>query len=47
LQVTTKKIIEIAFDCGYENLSHFHLVFRRRFGVAPRGYRRQHQSLLR
>ncbi len=39
LTTTTQEIIEIASDCGFENLSYFYRLFRRRFGQSPRQYR--------
>jgi len=34
-----RSISEIAFDCGFENLSHFSRVFRQRFGHSPSALR--------
>ena len=33
------KIIDIAFDCGFGDLSSFNRAFRAEFGVSPRAYR--------
>jgi AraC family cel operon transcriptional repressor len=41
LAETARPIVEIALDCGLNNLSHFYALFRRRFGVSPRKYRLQ------
>lgn len=38
---TAQPIVEIALDCGLNNLSHFYALFRKRFGVSPRKYRLQ------
>jgi AraC family cel operon transcriptional repressor len=38
---TSRPIVDIALDCGLNNLSHFYALFRRRFGVSPRRYRLQ------
>jgi len=46
LRTSTKKIIEICLDCGFQNLAHFYRVFRHHFGKTPREYRRIHQRLL-
>lgn len=46
LRTSTKKIIEICLDCGFQNLAHFYRVFRSHFGKTPREYRRLHQRLL-
>lgn len=34
-------ISEVAYDCAFENLSHFSRVFRERFGVSPVAFRQQ------
>jgi AraC family cel operon transcriptional repressor len=39
LATTTRPIMEIAFDCGLNNLSHFYALFRQRYGISPRRYR--------
>jgi len=36
---TARPIMEIALDCGLNNLSHFYALFRRRYGLSPRRYR--------
>lgn len=41
LCTTSREIIDIAADCGLENLGHFYKIFRRRFGVTPHRYRKQ------
>ena len=38
---TARPIMDIALDCGLNNLSHFYALFRKRFGVSPRKYRLQ------
>ncbi|MBL4575370.1 MAG: helix-turn-helix transcriptional regulator [Opitutaceae bacterium] len=35
LEKETHTIIGVAFSCGYNDLSHFYRLFRRRFGVPP------------
>ena len=37
--ITNRKVSDIAFSCGFNNLSYFHRAFRRRFGVTPAGAR--------
>ena len=39
LGMMARPVTEIAFDVGYENLSHFFHVFRRLNGTSPRRYR--------
>lgn len=41
LMGSARPIVEIALDCGFNNLSHFYALFRKRFGVSPRRYRMQ------
>ena len=35
-----RTVTEIAFDCGFNSPTHFGRVFRARYGVTPREYRR-------
>jgi AraC family transcriptional regulator, dual regulator of chb operon len=39
VSATEKKIIEIALECGFQNLGRFYEVFRREHGMTPREYR--------
>jgi AraC-like DNA-binding protein len=36
-----RKVINIAFECGFSTVSHFHRIFRRRFGRTPGEVRAQ------
>ncbi|MFI5356956.1 MAG: AraC family transcriptional regulator [Opitutales bacterium] len=46
LTETARPIVEIMLDCGFNNLSHFYALFRRRFGMSPRRYRlRAHPTM--
>jgi AraC family cel operon transcriptional repressor len=36
-------LAEIAAECGIENLSHFHRLFREAHGTTPAAWRRRHQ----
>ncbi len=36
-----KSIINIALDCGFENVTYFNRLFKTRFGISPKEYRRQ------
>lgn len=47
LVMTDRPIVRIAAECGLPNLSHFYRLFKTRFGVTPRHYRRGHQALIR
>ena len=47
LRTSTKKILEICFDCGFQNLAHFYRLFGEFAGMTPRTYRLRHQQLLR
>ena len=39
LRNTDKKVDEISFSVGYENVSYFHRLFSARFGMSPKKYR--------
>ncbi|MDE6893211.1 MAG: AraC family transcriptional regulator, partial [Lachnospiraceae bacterium] len=39
LENTNMSVMEIGMSVGYENVSYFHRIFQRRFGVTPRKYR--------
>lgn len=41
---TDRQIIEIAGDCGLDNLSHFYRLFRTHHHTTPRRYRLLHQA---
>jgi len=40
---TDRALTDIALDCGFENLSYFHRLFRDQYGTTPRGYRLRHR----
>lgn len=40
----TRPIIEIAYECGFRNLSNFNRVFRARTGMTPREYRNSYSD---
>jgi AraC family cel operon transcriptional repressor len=46
LEMGDQGILEIALDCGIENLSHFYSLFRARTGSTPRNYRLSHRQPL-
>lgn len=39
LMTTTQSVMEIALSVGYDNISYFHRIFQKRYGVTPRKYR--------
>jgi AraC-like DNA-binding protein len=41
---TERSVTAIAFECGFEELSHFHHSFKDSFGVSPLTYRHQSRS---
>lgn len=40
LQLEPTSVLEIAFDCGFGDISNFNRTFRAEFGVSPTAYRR-------
>ena len=41
LATTTQTVTEAAFQSGFQNLSHFNRLFRQRWGITPRDFRRE------
>lgn len=41
LRSTKEPVTQVAFDCGFEDASHFSKAFKRHFAVAPAAYRQQ------
>ena len=39
LCTTDRKVEDIALAVGYENISYFHRIFRKEYGVSPRQFR--------
>ncbi len=39
LQNTAMSVMDIGLSVGYDNLSYFHRLFQRQYGVTPRRYR--------
>ncbi|MDY0066471.1 MAG: helix-turn-helix transcriptional regulator, partial [Steroidobacteraceae bacterium] len=37
---SARSITEIAFECGFNDASHFSRAFRSRYGLSPREFRR-------
>jgi AraC family cel operon transcriptional repressor len=46
LASSDEEIVDIAFDCGLENLGHFYRLFRTRYGCTPRAYRLQQRTVV-
>lgn len=40
---TDRPVVDVAFDAGFGNLSHFYHLFKRRFELPPARYRRAHR----
>ncbi len=40
LERTDKKVYQVAFECGFENPSHFNRCFKKAIGVTPRQYQK-------
>lgn len=38
------RIVDVAFDCGFGDVSNFNRAFRTEFGVSPRAYQRGHNN---
>jgi len=41
---TSRRVAEIAFECGFESVPHFNRVFSRLTGATPTDYRRPHRK---
>jgi AraC family transcriptional regulator, dual regulator of chb operon len=44
LSNSDEDITNIAMDCGFENLSHFYHLFRKKFDTSPKEFRLRHQK---
>ncbi len=42
---TERGLTDVATDCGFENLSYFHRLFRDQYGTTPRSYRMRHRQI--
>ncbi len=40
LRLSSRSVLEIALDCGFENPAQFHRIFKAEFGTSPGRYRR-------
>ena len=43
LSHTAMSVLDIGLSVGYENISYFHRIFKKKYGMSPRGYRLQSQ----
>ena len=34
----------VCYDCGYKNVKHFNIIFKKRFGVTPHSYQELHAT---
>jgi AraC family transcriptional regulator, dual regulator of chb operon len=46
LEATDRSVLETALDSGFENLGHFHRLFKEAFGLTPKRYRDRHRRAL-
>ncbi len=46
LRMTSRPIVDIAMDCGIQNLAHFYKIFKDVYGIPPRQYRLNQQNMI-
>jgi AraC-like DNA-binding protein/mannose-6-phosphate isomerase-like protein (cupin superfamily) len=46
LRMTNRPILDIALDCGLENLGYFYRIFKRRFALTPRQFRLRREAVV-
>ena len=46
LNTSNRNVNEIAFDSGFENLSHFSRIFKEKYGISPLQYRKKEKNLI-
>jgi AraC family transcriptional regulator, dual regulator of chb operon len=46
LESSNLTITEIAAECGFENLSYFHRLFQRKYGMSPLKYRKHQHKVM-
>jgi AraC family transcriptional regulator, dual regulator of chb operon len=42
-RTTQRKIIDVAFECGFSHLGYFYKLFQRRYRITPHQYQRHHE----
>ena len=45
LTTTTQSVMDIAMAVGYDNISYFHRIFQKRYGMTPRKYRVESKNM--
>lgn len=45
LRTSNLKIIDIVYECGFDNVSYFNRLFKLKFGVTPREYRDSNKKI--
>ncbi len=45
LAYSSADIIDIVYECGYNNLSHFYHLFKKKFGETPSKFRKSNQKI--
>ena len=45
LNSTGKNVSEIAFECGFENVSHFIKIFKKEYGITPNSLRAENATI--
>lgn len=45
LETTTLSVLDVALECGYDSMSHFHRLFKTGTGTTPLGFRRRASSV--
>lgn len=46
LETTSDSVLDIMFDCGFNNVSYFNQLFKKVYGTTPGGYRRLNYSVI-
>jgi AraC-like DNA-binding protein len=44
---TSERIINIALECGFNNISYFNRSFKKKYGISPTEYRAKKRAGLR